>query len=192
MSMMPAFSPGPCTTRRLRVGKRLRCTRDDLYEQCSLHMTLKIPSSVSVGVRPSDFRMRWYSSGVMLWSRNSSGVMAGSWAAGVADSTGFMATRGVESLFSHGGGREERRKRGILGVGYAWPTTRDSTHPRLVCIAAHKASGLYRLFATAIADTWSWHPGKIFNSQPIPLALVGNSNLARTTVSRPALRFPHP
>jgi len=31
-----------------------------------------------------------------------------------------------------------------------------------------------------------------FNSQPFPLALVGNSDLARTTVSRPALRPPHP
>ncbi len=30
MSIMPAFSPGPCTTRRLRVGKRFRCTREDL------------------------------------------------------------------------------------------------------------------------------------------------------------------
>ncbi len=65
MSMMPAFSPGPCTTRRLRVGRRFRCTREDLYEQCSLHITLKMPSSVRVGVRPSDFRIFSYSSGVM-------------------------------------------------------------------------------------------------------------------------------
>ena len=27
MSIMPAFSPGPCTTRRLRVGKRLTAVR---------------------------------------------------------------------------------------------------------------------------------------------------------------------
>ena len=26
--MMPAFSPGPCTTRRLRVGNRFKCTRE--------------------------------------------------------------------------------------------------------------------------------------------------------------------
>src|SRR5215471_17240100 len=52
MSMIPAFSPGPCTTRELRVGRRFKCTREDLYEQCSLHITLKMPSSVIVGSRP--------------------------------------------------------------------------------------------------------------------------------------------
>src|SRR5580692_10414664 len=52
MSMMPAFSPGPCNTCLLRVGSRFKCTRDDLYEQCSLHITLKMPSSVRVGSRP--------------------------------------------------------------------------------------------------------------------------------------------
>ena len=44
--MMPAFSPGPCTTSLPRVGSFLRCRRELLYEQCSLHITLKIPSSV--------------------------------------------------------------------------------------------------------------------------------------------------
>src|SRR5437868_12067866 len=34
-----------------------------------------MPSSVSVGVRPSDFRIFWYSSSVMPCSRISSGVM---------------------------------------------------------------------------------------------------------------------
>src|SRR5215472_13173535 len=62
ISMMPAFSPGPCTTRGLRVGSRFRCTRDDLYEQCSLHITLKMPSSVSVGSRPRMRVIFWYSS----------------------------------------------------------------------------------------------------------------------------------
>src|SRR6478672_3312511 len=76
MSMMPAFSPGPCTTSLLRVGSRFRCTRDDLYEQCSLHITLKIPSSVSDGSRPSDALIRSYSSGVMPWSLMISGVIA--------------------------------------------------------------------------------------------------------------------
>src|SRR5579859_2295267 len=73
---MPAFSPGPCTTSLLRVGSRFRCTRDDLYEQCSLHITLKIPSSVSDGSRPSEALIRSYSSGVMPWSLMTSGVMA--------------------------------------------------------------------------------------------------------------------
>src|SRR5579864_2042527 len=76
MSMMPAFSPGPCTTSLLRVGSRFKCTRDDLYEQCSLHITLKMPSSVSDGSRPSEALIRSYSSGVMPWSLMTSGVMA--------------------------------------------------------------------------------------------------------------------
>src|SRR5581483_8218770 len=77
MSIMPAFSPGPCTTRRLRVGKRFKCTRDDLYEQCSLHITLKMPSSVIEGSRPSRRLTFSYSSGVRPCSRMTSGVMAG-------------------------------------------------------------------------------------------------------------------
>src|SRR5258708_20637585 len=77
MSMMPAFSPGPCRTRRLWVGNRLRCTREDLYEQCSLHMTLKIPSSVNDGSRPpSKDLIRSYSSAVRPWLRRVSGVIA--------------------------------------------------------------------------------------------------------------------
>src|SRR5246500_5508315 len=77
MSMIPAFSPGPCTTRLLRVGSRFRCTREDLYEQCSLHITLKMPSSVRVGSRPpSSCLIFSYSSGVRPCSRIISGVMA--------------------------------------------------------------------------------------------------------------------
>src|SRR5579859_925692 len=65
MSIIPAFSPGPCSTRLLRVGRRLRCTREDLYEQCSLHITLKMPSSVRVGSRPPRSCLIFsYSSGV--------------------------------------------------------------------------------------------------------------------------------
>src|SRR5580693_5373484 len=76
--MIPAFSPGPCTTRLLRVGSRFRCTREDLYEQCSLHITLKMPSSVMVGSRPPSSCLTFsYSSGVSPCSRTSSGVMAG-------------------------------------------------------------------------------------------------------------------
>src|ERR1700691_4810771 len=65
MSMMPAFSPGPCSPRLLRVGSRFRWTREDLYEQCSLHITLKMPSSVSVGSRcPRSCLIFSYSSAV--------------------------------------------------------------------------------------------------------------------------------
>src|SRR5438046_541843 len=77
MSTIPAFSPGPCTTSRLRVGNRFRWTRDDLYEQCSLHITLKMPSSVSVGSRPPrSFLIFSNSSGVRPCSRMSCGVRA--------------------------------------------------------------------------------------------------------------------
>src|SRR5208282_5183584 len=77
MSMMPAFSPGPCSTRLLRVGSRLRCTREDLYEQCSLHITLKMPSSVSVGSRPPRSCLIFsYSSGVRPCCRRVSGEKA--------------------------------------------------------------------------------------------------------------------
>src|SRR5689334_4058339 len=66
MSTTPAFSPGPWMTRGPFVGRRRRCTREDLYEQCSLHMTLKTPSSVYDGVRPRALSMRAYSSGEIL------------------------------------------------------------------------------------------------------------------------------
>ncbi len=38
-SMTPAFSPGPDEDPGPSVGRRRRCSRDDLYEQCSLHIT---------------------------------------------------------------------------------------------------------------------------------------------------------
>src|SRR5579859_3258159 len=76
MSMIPAFSPGPCTTSLLRVGSRFKCTRDDLYEQCSLHITLKMPNSVNDGSRPREALIFSYSSGVMPCSAMTLGVMA--------------------------------------------------------------------------------------------------------------------
>src|ERR1700733_1356165 len=74
MSTTPAFSPGPCTTCVPRVGSFFKCTRDDLYEQCSLHITLKIPSSVRFGSRPRIFCVRAYSSGVKPCSAAICGV----------------------------------------------------------------------------------------------------------------------
>src|ERR1700733_10258890 len=80
-SMMPAFSPGPCTTepgplvRVPLVGSRFRCTRELLYEQCSDHITEKMPSSVRLGVRPIFCLIRAYSSAVMLCSFSSAGVI---------------------------------------------------------------------------------------------------------------------
>src|SRR5262245_18384699 len=89
MSTIPAFSPGPCTRHSPSVGSRRRWTLDDLYEQCSDHITEKIPNSVRFGSRPINCLIRSYSSGVMLcWSRISGviiykwGVGSGEWGVG--------------------------------------------------------------------------------------------------------------
>src|SRR5262249_44450869 len=50
--MTPAFSPGPQMTCGAVVGKVFSQIFDDLYEQCSLHIAEKMPSSVRFGVRP--------------------------------------------------------------------------------------------------------------------------------------------
>src|SRR5208282_6368664 len=52
ISTTPAFSPGPHITRGPVVGRVFSHTFDDLYEQCSLHIAEKTPSSVRFGVRP--------------------------------------------------------------------------------------------------------------------------------------------
>src|ERR1044072_5727677 len=77
MSITPAFSPGPQITHGAAVGSFLRWTRDDLYEQCSDHMTEKMPSSVRLGSRPRAWRTRSYSSGERPCSAPVSGVMRG-------------------------------------------------------------------------------------------------------------------
>src|SRR5690606_22100312 len=78
MSMTPAFSPGPWMTHGALVGSVRRCTRDDLYEQCSFHMAETMPSSVKLGSRPMSARKRSYSSGFSPCSATSSGVIFGS------------------------------------------------------------------------------------------------------------------
>src|SRR3977135_301886 len=77
ISMTPAFSPGPWITHGALVGNPLRCSREDLYEQCSFHIAEKIPSSVKLGTRPISLRMRSYSSGFSPWLATSSGVICG-------------------------------------------------------------------------------------------------------------------
>src|ERR1700736_2047476 len=77
MSMTPAFSPGPWITQGALVGSPLRCSLEDLYEQCSFHIAEKIPSSVKLGTRPISFRMRSYSSGFRPWLATSSEVICG-------------------------------------------------------------------------------------------------------------------
>src|SRR3954462_5044911 len=75
-STIPAFSPGGTMTRSPVVGRRFRCTREDLYEQCSDHITEKTPNSTNVGSRPKSSLMRSYSSGLRLCAATTSGVIA--------------------------------------------------------------------------------------------------------------------
>src|SRR5215510_13314097 len=49
--------------------------REDLYEQCSDHMTEKIPSSAKLGSRPSNSFIRSNSCCVRLWAAITSGVI---------------------------------------------------------------------------------------------------------------------
>src|SRR3984893_19493002 len=78
MSMTPAFSPGPWITHGASVGSVRRWIFDDLYEQCSFHMAEKMPSSVKLGARPINCRVRSYSSGLRPWTATSAGLMRGS------------------------------------------------------------------------------------------------------------------
>src|ERR1044072_8134217 len=79
MSTTPAFS-SPAFTKMFGpvVGNFFSSRREFLYEQCSLHITEKIPSSVKFGSRPRIFLMRSNSSGVSPCCLTSSGVTAGS------------------------------------------------------------------------------------------------------------------
>ena len=78
MSITPAFSPGPWITHGARVGSFFSQTREDLYEQCSLHIAEKMPSSTMVGTRPMMVSTRWYSSGDRPCSATICGVISGS------------------------------------------------------------------------------------------------------------------
>ena len=67
MSITPAFSPMPASSLPTGVSwvsspNVRRCTLDDLYEQCSDHITEYMASSAPVGRRPRISRMRRYSS----------------------------------------------------------------------------------------------------------------------------------
>src|SRR5437870_4854916 len=75
MSTTPAFS-SPALTKMFGpvVGNFLSSFLEFLYEQCSLHITEKIPSSVMFGSRPRIFWMRAYSSFVTPCSAATSGV----------------------------------------------------------------------------------------------------------------------
>src|SRR5687767_7387132 len=67
MSITLAFSPIPASILPAGVSCGMspnffRCTLEDLYEQCSLHITEYIASSQLVGRRFRMLRIRWYSS----------------------------------------------------------------------------------------------------------------------------------
>src|SRR3979490_345215 len=76
--MTPEFSPGPLVTQGASVGSPRKCSREDLYEQCSFHIAEKIPSSVKLGTLPISFKMRVYSSGLRPCDATRSGVILGS------------------------------------------------------------------------------------------------------------------
>src|SRR5208283_5431207 len=78
MSITPAFSPGPWITHGALVGSPRRCSREDLYEQCSFHIAETMPSSVKVGVRPIKATKRAYSSGFSPWATASASSTFGS------------------------------------------------------------------------------------------------------------------
>src|SRR5213080_195087 len=79
ISTTPAFS-SPALTRISGpvVGNFFSSFFEFLYEQCSLHITEKIPNAVKFGSRPRIFLMRSNSSGVRPCCLTSSGVTAGS------------------------------------------------------------------------------------------------------------------
>src|SRR5215210_8739894 len=67
MSTTPAFSPIPASSFPIGVSdgrspNARRCTFEDLYEQCSDHITEYMASSDDVGRRPRISRIRAYSS----------------------------------------------------------------------------------------------------------------------------------
>src|SRR5437588_9921180 len=79
ISTTPAFS-SPALTRIFSpvVGNFFSSFFEFLYEQCSLHMTEKIPSSVKFGSRPRIRLIRSNSSGVRPCSATIPGVTFGS------------------------------------------------------------------------------------------------------------------
>src|ERR1700687_5737917 len=68
-SMIPAPSPGPTSTWAASVGSRRKWILDDLYEQCSLHMTAYMASSRWLGDRPRMLSMDAASASVSPSSR---------------------------------------------------------------------------------------------------------------------------
>src|SRR6266540_5083132 len=108
MSTTPAFSPGPWITCDASVGSFLRKVRELLYEQCSLHITENIPSSVRFGARPRRVTIFWYSSSVSpCWAMRSL-VMATGVCGRILE--GIMSQDGLRSISSTLDGLEQREQ----------------------------------------------------------------------------------
>src|SRR5471032_123262 len=132
MSITPAFSPGPWMTHGAVVGSFFSHTFEDLYEQCSLHIAEKMPSSPMVGVRPMILSRRSYSSGARPCSATTFGVIVGSFGSLTG---GFFSAAIVTTIYSREGldntfeqrlaiGATEHRLGGVLRM-------RHQAHHRL-------------------------------------------------------------
>src|SRR5579859_5318768 len=89
ISITPAFSPGPQITHGAVVGRVFSHFFELLYEQCSDHITEKMPSSVRLGSRPMISSTSLYSSGLRPCDLTISGVMVTT-----APPAGFRTWRG--------------------------------------------------------------------------------------------------
>src|SRR5437899_8629987 len=108
MSTTPAFSPGPWMTCGASVGSFLRKVRELLYEQCSLHITENIPSSVRFGSRPRRVTIFWYSSSVSpCWAIRSLVMATGVCGRILGD---IMSQDGLRSISSTLYGLEQREQ----------------------------------------------------------------------------------
>src|SRR5579875_3597173 len=102
MSTTPAFSPGPQITRGPELGRVLSQIFEDLYEQCSLHMAAKMPSSARLGVRPRIAQTRANSSAERPISAASSG---GADAVGRCEKAWDVANSGATAEFARSADR---------------------------------------------------------------------------------------
>src|SRR5262249_891830 len=134
MSTTPAFSPGPWITRGPVVGNVRRCTREDLYEQCSLHIAEKIPSSTRFGSRPRISWMRADSSSERLCSRMTSSVIV----------TGLPLRRASSRRRERGDGRLEHADAHRVaeeGLGAAVGVRHETDHVAVAVADAGDVAG---------------------------------------------------
>src|SRR5476649_3034328 len=135
MSITPAFSPGPWITHGALVGSFFSHTFEDLYEQCSLHIAEKMPSSTIVGVRPMILSRPSYSSGARPCSATTCGVIVGSFGSLTG---GFFSAAIVTTQYSREGldntfeqrlavGAAEHRFGGVLRMRHQAHQDRKST-----------------------------------------------------------------